>query len=176
MHEDDPFDRLEQAAELVMARAETASQRMVYERANRLGLLWVHAFVGITAGVQQLLWGTAPTIETLFGPGARLITAPIGLVGGFVLALGLTHRPRNIGAEAVGLALVSVWDLAMTLGLAYARLKQADYRFIGMHEPLPPGYVSAYPITVYGGMFALLLVHLWTLRHVRHQLGGLRGS
>lgn len=165
---EDPYDRLESAAEAVMARAELASNRILYERGNRLGLLWVHAVVGTLAGGQQLIYGSASQVEQITGPSARLALGPLAFLGGLVLALGLSRRPRrSIPLEGVGLALLASWDLAMTAGLAYARWHQHDFHLLGFHTPMPPGYVPAYPVAVYGGMFALLVIHLATLRHLR---------
>lgn len=164
----DPFDRLESAAEAVARRVEATTARVSYERANRLGLLWTHGVVGVAAGLQMLLFGTATTIETIFGPQARIVMGPLAFLGGTVLILGLTRHPRrSIPMEAVGLALLATWDLLMTAGLAYARWHQHEYHVLALNERLPQGYVSAYPIAVYGGMFALLSIHLWTLRILR---------
>lgn len=163
----DPLDRLEDAAELVARRAQRNTNRMSYERGNRLGLLWVHSLVSLLAGVQMLLFGSATQIEHIVGPESRLVMGPLGLAGGLLLALGLTRKPqRSIPLEAAGLALVALWDLAMTVGLAVARWTQHDYVPLGVHQPQPPGYVPAYPVAVYGGLLALLVIHLLTLRHV----------
>lgn len=162
---DDPLDRLETAAERIANRAE-------YEQANRRGLLWVHALVGMFAGLQMALWGSASTIENTLGIWVRPCLASLGFVGGWLLAFGLSRRPRSIPLEFVGLLLVGLWDLAMTLGLMWARLQQADYSFRPLNEPLPIGYVVAYPVTVYAGLLALITIHLWTLRRIKHTNGG----
>lgn len=152
-----------------MHRAEHASRRVLYERGNRLGLLWVHGIVGVVGGMQQLLYGSATQVEDALGPWVRLLLVPLALGGGLLLLLGLTRKPqRSIPLEAVGLALVACWDLAMTAGLAYARYAQHTYRPLPLLRPMPHGYVPAYPITVYAGMLALLVIHLVTLRHLRH--------
>lgn len=173
---DDPFDRLECVAERVADRAERTTARVYYEQGNRLGLLWIHALVAITAGLQQLLWGTATQIEELFGPRAREFHGPLAMVGGMVLVLGLTRKPyRSVRLEAIGLSLIALWDGTMTAGLAWARIHQDDYRVIPFGQPLPPHYASAYPISVYSGLLALLVVHLWTLRRFRkHGFNGAR--
>lgn len=156
---DDPLDRLERAAERIVGRG-------AYEQANRRGLLWVHACMGLFAGPQMLLWGSATVIETSVGPWSRYAMGVVGLVGGVLLAVGLSRRVRVVSLEAVGLALVGVWDLAMVVGLLVARIQQNDYRLIGFLAPLHDGYVVAYPITVYAGLLALICVHLWTLRRL----------
>ena len=166
----DPLDRLEEAAELVTARVQRTQSRQAYEIANRLGLLWVHGLVATLAGIQMMLWGTASQIEQVAGPGARFIMGPVAVVGGIALIGGLLGRPRSIHLEGLGLALIALWDLAMTAGLAWARVHQNNYRVLGPHEPQPHGYVPGYPIAVYAGLLALLVIHLWTLRLLRrHQ-------
>lgn len=173
----DPYDRLESAAEAVVARAADARNRVSYEQGNRLGLLWVHALVSFLAGVQMLAYGSAVQIETLVGPHVRLVMGPLGIAGGLLLAGGLHRRPRSIELEAAGLSLVALWDLAMAVGLGYARLAQRSYQPLAMGQPQPPGYVSAYPFTVYAGLFALVVIHLLTLRRLRRRQrdGGSRG-
>lgn len=156
----DPLSRLETTAERIAGRAQ-------YEQANRRGLLWVHALMGILAGAQMGVWGTATTLENVVGPYSRYLMAGIGIVGGICLAAGLINRPRSIPLEVCGLALVGLWDLLMTLGLAYARFDQNEYRPLGIGDPLTQGYVVAYPITVYAGLLALIVIHLWTLRRLR---------
>lgn len=166
MPNDDPFERLEAAAEAVAHRAAAQTERVAYEAGNRLGLLWVHAVVALLAGTQMLLWGSASQVEAVLGPTARLPMGLLAVVGGLWLSVGLTRKPRSIPAEAVGLCLVALWDLAMTLSLAYARARQHDYHLLGLRTPMPDHYVPAYPVSVYGGLLALLVIHLLTLRHV----------
>jgi hypothetical protein len=158
----DPLDRLEAAAEKVARRAE-------WETANRVGLLYVHAFVGITAGLQMFLFGSAANIEDLAGIWIRAALGVLGIAGGLILWRGIRATPRSIPAEATGLALLGIWDLAMTLGLAWARIDSGDFSPRGLFEPLPPPgtYALPYPVAVYGGLFALICVHLWTLRRLR---------
>lgn len=156
----DAFDRLETAAERVARRAE-------WEQANRVGLLWVHGLMGLLAGPQMLLWGSASVIENAVGVWARVALAAIGTVGGLFLVVGLRRRPRSIPLEVVGLFSVGTWDLLMAAGLLIARFQQHDYRLIPLGKPLVTGYVVAYPITVYAGLTALVAIHLWTLRRLR---------
>ena len=162
----DAFDRLEEAAEKVALRSE-------WERANRVGLLWVHAVVGCLAGVQMLLFGSASNIEELVGIWSRTALGLLGIFGGLVLASGIRRRKRHrcywIEFEAGGLALLGAWDFAMMLGMFAARLRAGDFAPRALFEPLPPPgtYVLPYPIAVYGGLFALVCVHLWTLRRFK---------
>lgn len=166
-HDDDATrDALQELEEATLAIA----VRSQYETDNRRGLLWIHALMGLLAGTQMMLWGTAPNIEGSFGVGARLVMGPGGIVGGALLAAGLLRRPRSIPLEIAGLVVVGLWDLAMTLGISTARLQQvlghgalSGWAPLPLLEPQPPGYITAYAITVYAGLFALICVHLWTL-------------
>jgi hypothetical protein len=165
----DPLDRLEEVAEKVATRAQNNASRAAYESGNRFGLLWVHAGVGMVAGMQMLLFGTATQIEAFFGSYARLVMGPLALVGGFVLAWGLTRHPRAVWHEATGLFLLASWDLCMTIGLAVARFNQHYYQVLPIGQAQPRNYVPAYPVSVYGGMLGLLFIHLLTLRFVWRQ-------
>ena len=104
---------------------------------------------------------------------ALLISTPLGIFGGLVLASGIRRRKRHrcywIEFEAGGLALLGAWDFAMMLGMFAARLRAGDFAPRALFEPLPPPgtYVLPYPIAVYGGLFALVCVHLWTLRRFK---------
>lgn len=162
--DEDPFERIEAAADRL-------ARRVLWEQGNRIGLLRVHGVVGVIAGSQMLAFGGPSQLETI--PLARLWLGITGLIGGLILMWGLHHKPRSIPAEFVGLSLMGVWDLTMTLGLAWARLHTTSF---GLSWPwdLPPsaasGYVPAYPIAVYAGLFVLICIHLVTLRKfVKHK-------
>lgn len=156
---EDPLDRLQTHAERIATLA-------AYEQGNRRALLWVHAICGLTAGVQMALYGSAPTIEAALGSWSRLLMAALGVLGGAFLAVGLSRRPRSIPLEAVGLAFVGLWDFLMCAGLAYARFRQNSYHPIPLGHQAPTGYVSAYPISVYAALLALIVIHLLTLRRL----------
>ena len=164
--DDEALDRLEHAAERVALAAE-------WERANRVGLLWVHAVIGCLAGAQMLAFGSASNIEVLVGIWSRTALGVLGITGGLILAAGIVRRKRHltnwIELEAAGLVLLGLWDLAMTLGMLAARIAYGDFSMRPPWEPLPPPgtYVLPYPIAVYGGLFALVCVHLWTLRRFK---------
>lgn len=163
---DEALDRLEEAAESVAQKAE-------WEHANRVGLLRVHAAVGLVAGAQMLAYGSASNIEALVGVWSRSVLGLLGILGGVVLAIGITWRRRRrrhwLETEALGLVLLGAWDLFMALGMLASRILAGDFHFRGLFEPLPqPGtYVLPYPIAVYAGLFALICVHLWTLRRFK---------
>lgn len=156
----DPFDRIEGAAE-------NLARRVIWEQGNRIGLLRVHVAVGILTGGQMLAFGSAATLEALFGPAIRIFLGVLGMTGGIILLIGLEKRPRSIVMEALGLTLLGLWDLTMTVGLAWARIHSTSFGLKWPWVPLPPpeaGFVTPYPATVYAGLGALITIHLWTLR------------
>lgn len=152
-----PLDRLE-------ATAQRISDRATYENNNRISLLWIHGLVGFLASIQMLVYGSASTVETALGPWMRIVLATLGILGGGFLLAGVAKKPRSLGLEAVGLCLLFAFDLVILLGIAYARFKQDQWAPIGLGEPIPAGYVVAYPITIYAGLSALIVVHLVTLK------------
>lgn len=156
----DPFDRLDRAAENVIARARWESQ-------NRRGLLWGHAALGLWAGTLILLFGGPRNIEELVGIWSRVALGVVGIIGALILGWGLLSHPRSITAEATGLAILGVWDLSFAFGIAGARALQHDFTPRDLLEPQPIGYVVAYPVAVYGVLAYLIGVHLWTLRRIK---------
>lgn len=160
---EDPFERVEAAARAL-------ARRVLWEQGNRIGLLRCHAAVGLVAGAQMLAFGSTTTLEVLFGPPIRMVLGVLGIVGGIALFVGVHATPRSIVQEATGLFLLGLWDLLMTLGLTYARLHSSTFGLRWPWTPMPPvnsGYVPPYPIAVYGGMFALICIHLYTLHTFR---------
>lgn len=159
----DPFEKIEQATNRL-------ARRVLWEQGNRIGLLRVHAVVAMLAGFQMLAFGGPYQLEELFGPITRMILGPVGVLGGVLLELGLRSRPRSITLEALGLMTIGLWDLSMTLGLAYARLHTTSFG-LGLpwlpEKPPSTGYVVPYPIAVYAGLFLLIVIHLWTLRKLK---------
>lgn len=155
----DRYEKIQRAADLL-------ARRVIWEQGNRIGLLRIHGVVGLVAGLQMLLYGSASSLEHIFGLGIREVLGFLGIVGGLILLGGLMHKPRRILLEAVGLVLLGMWDGLMFLGFAVARYSQHNYTRLPWGTPIPPpdsGYVTPYPIAVYAGMFALIVIHLLTL-------------
>lgn len=160
---DDPFERIEVATE-------SLARRVIWEQGNRIGLLRCHATVGVLAGAQMLAFGSAATLEALAGVWVRSFLGVLGVIGGLILFWGLHRSPRSITLEALGLTLLGLWDLVMTLGLAWARYHSTSFglKWPWVHLPPPEaGFVVPYPVAVYGGLFALICIHMWTLRKFR---------
>ena len=153
--EDDPIDRLEHGVDKLAAEHRYVSAQAAWENTNRIGLLWVHAIVGVFVGVAILSQGTAASLETILGPWARPVTGWMPLLGGLLLADGLRSRPRDVRMEALGLLLLLLWDLIMTVGF-----------FVAFATVLGLPTSRLYPVPVYAGYAALITVHLWTLRKV----------
>lgn len=152
---DEPLNRLERQVETLAAEHELATAQATWENTNRIGLLWVHAGIGTLAGVLILSAGTAASLEGIFGPAAVPLTGWMPLIGGLLLADGLRSKPRSVPLEVAGLFLLLGWDLALTAGFLLAY-------FTGLGLPTS----RPYPVAVYGGLAALICVHLWTLRKV----------
>lgn len=160
MSNPNPFDRLETAAE-------TVAQRAMWETMNRVALLWCHAVIAFVTGTQMLAFGSAANIEALVGIWSRTALGVLGILGGITLAVGIWSG-RRIWLEALGLVLIGCWDFLMAAGFVAARIQAGDFHLRGLAEPLPaPGtYSLPYPITVYAGLFALVCIHLLTLRRL----------
>lgn len=150
---DGPIENDQDLLRAIAAGVRSLNAKRQWERDNRIALLWVHAEVGLIAGFLMLTYGTASVFHGWWGePAARLVTGIPPILGGLILAAGLYRRPRAIPWEVVGLCIMALWDLGMSLGLAYA-LRHG-----------PPGVHSIpYPVVIYGGYFQILSVHLWTL-------------
>ena len=155
----DPLDRLETAASRL-------ADRNIWENSNRIGLLRVHAAVSILGGAQILLYGGPANIEGSVGVWTRAALGFLAIIGGIVLSYGLAQRPRHIRLEAVGLSVIGLWDFTMACGMAYSRIAQGTYSPVPLTHLLPAEYVRPYPVTVYLGLFALICIHLWTLRRM----------
>lgn len=156
----DPLDRLEEAASKVAVHVN-------WEQDNRRGLLWVHAICGMWIGALILIFGGPGNIERSLGVWTRPTLGGLALLGGAVLASGLLSRPRNVIREIVGLVIIGIWDACMTGGIIAARIDQGEFSPRALLEVQPEGYVVPYPIIVYGGLLALISIHLWTLVKLR---------
>lgn len=168
---DDDDDRVENdhlyQLERIQAAADALARRVLWEQGNRIGLLAVHSAAAFVAGGQQLLYGSAVAVESEVGVWIRPFFGIVAILGAVTLSSGLRAKPRSIVREFWGLLLIGSWDLAMTLGLLWARLAQENFAPIPWGTPQPDHYVSAYPVAVYGGLFALIVIHLLTLRTFR---------
>lgn len=137
--------------EAISLGVDLLDRRRVWERENRIALLWVHAEVAITVGLLMVSYGTASTFVDLWGDlGARLMTGVPPIIGGLVLSGGLVTRPRRIPVEIVGLITIALWDLGMSIGFLHALWSSPS-------EALP------YLAVIFAGYLQLLVVHAWTL-------------
>lgn len=166
-----PIDRLVKAVDELERETRTTERRLYWEKSNRLGLLWVHAFIGLGAGLLMLTAGGPLSLEVA-GVWVRVVLGALALTGSGLLAYGLRTFPwrkdRSLNHEAVGLALLALWDVLMAVGFVLALL----------HTPGSPTWIfppwsadvigpqRPYPIIVYSGLFALISIHLSTLRQL----------
>lgn len=128
---------------------ETLAQKTRYEERNRLTLLGIHATMGVLIGALIIADG-GPQVAQYLNVDHVSLGLP-AFVGGSLLWVGLLAN-RNLRLEAFGMTLMLIWDLFMCGLFVVAALGGA------------PAYsASLYPIALYGGMAALMSVHLWTL-------------
>lgn len=134
-----------------------------WERANRLGLLLVHALIGVLAGLLILFNGTAATFDR-YGDWVRLTTGGLAFLGGTVLAAGLARGAASVVLEMVGLAILAVWALSMAGGFALTSLSAGmlivDWPW---HAFADLSDERLYPIALYLGLFLMTSLHLWTV-------------
>ncbi len=138
-----------------------------WETTNRLGLLLLHALIGLVAGLLILFNGTAAPFDR-YGDWVRLATGGLSFVGGAVLAVGLARRATSMVLEVVGLALLALWALLMGGGLLLISLSQGvlviDWPWDSFSS-LPTQRL--YPIAILMGLFLMTALHLWTATRVR---------
>lgn len=138
-----------------------------WETTNRLGVLLLHALIGLIAGLLILFNGTATSFDQ-WGDGVRLLTGGLAFVGGAVLAAGLALRSTSIVTEMVGLAILSLWALSMAGGFVLASLSAGevviDWPWHAFTE-MPTERL--YPIALYVGLFLMTSLHLWTASRIR---------
>jgi len=157
-----PLDRLERLTVDLSRQAQ-------WDSANRLGLLRVHAAVGVLVGALMACNGTSTNFEQYLGGWMRLATGVPAFVGGALLAWGVSRKPRSIPLEAAGLTILVTWDIAMVVGFIAALVAAPDLILWFW-----PWQVNAnagaggrlYPVVVYAGYAFLILEHLRTLWHI----------
>lgn len=138
-----------------------------WEQTNRLGLLLVHALIGLIAGLLILFNGTAAAFDQ-YGDGVRLLTGGLAFVGGAVLAAGLALRSTSIVTEMAGLAILALWALAMAGGFAMASLEAGPLIIEWpWHAFAQMPTERLYPIALYIGLFLMTSLHLWTASKLR---------
>lgn len=138
-----------------------------WEQTNRLGLLLLHALIGLVAGLLILFNGTAPTFDQ-WGDWVRLLTGGLAFVGGAVLAAGLVLRSTSIGTEMVGLVILTLWALTMAAGFVLASLGAGALVIDWPWRSFPQLQAERlYPIAIYVGLFLMTSLHLWTASRVR---------
>lgn len=139
---EEPLDRLESLANSLIMREK-------YSERNRLSLLVIHSIGSIIIGYLVITWGGPesfnPMISSEF---AKLMLGVVPLVGGIALGGGLVFK-RHAPSEALGMALILLWDIWMALGFIYGYTNNLT--------------ASPYPIIVYGILSGLMVIHLYTL-------------
>ncbi|GEP40406.1 hypothetical protein NPS01_40690 [Nocardioides psychrotolerans] len=138
-----------------------------WEQANRLGMLLLHALIGLMAGLLILFNGTAATFDQ-YGDWMRLTTGGLAFVGGAVLVAGLAWRSTSILLEMVGLTILALWTLTMAGGFVLASLS-AGVLIIEWpwHAFSDMPAERLYPIVLYLGLFLMTSLHLWTASRLR---------
>lgn len=132
----------------VYHRAEKAlvslDKRTHYDERNRLALLCVHGVMGLVVGWLIAAYGAPEAWVNRFGHGTELWLAAPAFWGGLTLLAALFLFDRHLILEAVGMALILVWDLFMAWILFDLGL-------------------NPYAVAVYLGLGALMCIHVYTL-------------
>lgn len=157
------LEKLGIAADALVSENREAQQQFVWAQQNRHGLLRIHAWGGITIGVAMLFYGTASSFETVLGLWSRWALGGAGILGGLLVAWGLSRTPRHIRTEGAGMSILALWDLGIMASFAVT-LWTNPPTLVMPWEPLPADASRVYPIFVYGTLFALLALHVWTLK------------
>lgn len=166
-HRNDPLvqalGQLANDAEALVTENRDAQRQFLWAQQNRHGLLRIHAWSGITVGASMLFFGTAASFEESLGLWVRWALGLGGILGGALVAWGVSQTPRHIKVEGAGMTILALWDLAiMASFIAIFRLNPPQ--LVWPWEPLDPGATRVYPVFVYGTLFALLALHVWTLK------------
>lgn len=119
----------------------------MYDERNRLALLATHGWMALITGLLITAAGAPSPWVEFAGPDLDWALAVPVLVGGSLLLIGL-HSGRRLAAEAFGMACLLAWDLVMT-ALFVGQIQRHEY--------------AVYPIAIYGGLAALMSIHLRTL-------------
>lgn len=148
------LDRLEQIANNLLWRSQ-------YEEENRLELLFVHAFIGIGAGVLMIIDGVPSRVVEIVGAQEAVVypLAVLPCVGGLTLLFGLLYK-RRLLVEWSGMAMIMLWDTLMGSSLFLVN-------WLAAMDSSPETVSTMYPVAVYMGLAALMRVHLKTLRKFR---------
>jgi hypothetical protein len=166
-HRQDPLVRallqLGDDAEALLDQNRGAQEQFLWAQANRHGLLRIHGWSGITIGASMLFFGTASTFEDTFGLWVRWALGLGGILGGALVTWGVSQTPRHIRIEGAGMSILAVWDLAILLSFV-AIFRVHPPNPVWPWQPLPPDASRVYPMFVYGTLFALLALHVSTLR------------
>lgn len=166
-HRQDPLvraiEQLGHNADRLVTENRDAQQQFLWAQQNRHGLLRIHAWSGITIGTSMLFFGTAASFEDTIGLWVRWALGGAGIIGGTLVAWGLSQTPRHIKVEGAGMTILALWDLAiMASFVAIFRLSPPE--LVWPWQALDTTTSRVYPVFVYGTLFALLALHVWTLK------------
>lgn len=133
----------------VISSIENLEYKSKYNSKNRFQLLFVHSMVGIGAGGLLIVNGYPVTFQgVLSNSYMEFFIGFVPFMGGLFLLIGLLLN-RHLLLEAVGMALLLIWDLWMVYCIWWTT------------ENVPN--TVYYPLFVYGGLAAFMCVHLGTL-------------
>lgn len=166
-HRDDPLvkalGQLADEADALVGENRDAQRQFVWAQQNRHGLLRIHGWSGISIGASMLFFGTASTFEDTMGLWVRWVLAGLGILGGVLVTWGVSQTPRHIKVEGAGITILALWDLAISASFV-AIFAKVPPQLVWPWEPLDTTTPRVYPVFVYATLFALLLLHAWTLK------------
>lgn len=135
-------------------------ERHRYDQRNRLALLAIHGVIGVVVGVLMTFGDPPVAFQMLFGMENKLYLAVPPMIGGSILLSGLAAG-RILLAEAIGMFIMFLWDLGM-VGVFIVQSIETS--------------TPVYAVAVYGGLAALMAVHLRTLYLFIHRAHLKRGG